>query len=82
MHLNYFKYNFTAKIVEKGFLRKFFTLVCQVEFNNDDVLNEKPQEFQLRSLEQSYLQKKLLGLGFIVSCSIGVGMYIFWSLPE
>ena len=82
MHLNYFKYNFTAKIVKKGFLRKFFTLVCQVEFNNDDVLNEKPQEFQLRSLEQSYLQKKLLGLGFIVSCSIGVGMYIFWSLPE
>lgn len=73
---------FETKIVEKGFLRKFFTLVCQVEFNNDDVLNEKPQEFQLRSLEQSYLQKKLLGLGFIVSCSIGVGMYIFWSLPE
>jgi len=65
----------------KGCLRKFFTVVCRVKCDENDVSDEQPQE-HLRSLKQSNLQRKLLGLGFIVSCSIGVGMYIFWSLPE
>lgn len=66
----------------KGCLRKFFTVICRVKCDENDVSAEQPQQHHLRSLKQSYLQRKLLGLGFIVSCSIGVGMYIFWSLPE